>query len=102
VRVAQSSSKVRRPHTSNQEKPMPDPTNAGRLAHTLATLSGRERRDTLACAVIESGGLYPYPVPTKALLEIQLYGVHVTGIGEEQAIDNWVATAIGTTCESAA
>ncbi|WP_083097241.1 hypothetical protein [Pseudophaeobacter leonis] len=81
---------------------MPDTTDASRFALTLATLSGRERRDTLACAVIESGGLYPYPVPGKALLEIQLYGVHVTGMGEERAIDNWVATAIGTTCESVA
>lgn len=81
---------------------MPDTTDASRFAQTLGALSGRERRDTLACAVIKSGGLYPYPVPGKALLEIQLYGVHAIGIGEEQAIDNWIATATRTTCESAA
>ncbi|AUR12895.1 hypothetical protein PhaeoP48_02933 [Phaeobacter inhibens] len=64
---------------------------AARFAQTIAQLQGRERRDAVACAVIETGGLYPFPFPKRALVEIQLYGVCAIGIGEDEAISNWIA-----------
>ena len=70
------------------------PTEAAIFAKTLSQLTGRERRDAVACAVIESGGLYPYPMPRRALMEIQLHDVNASGIGEDQAIDNWIAAAL--------
>ncbi|ATG35935.1 hypothetical protein PhaeoP23_01793 [Phaeobacter piscinae] len=66
-------------------------TTAARFAQTIAQLRGRERRDAVACAVIETGGLYPLPFPKRALVEIQLHGVCATGIGEDEAISNWIA-----------
>ncbi|AUQ49916.1 hypothetical protein PhaeoP83_01642 [Phaeobacter inhibens] len=65
-------------------------TTAARFAQTIAQLQGRERRDAVACAVIETGGLYPFPFPKRALVEIQLHGVCATGIGEDEAISNWI------------
>ncbi|MFV1504982.1 hypothetical protein VWY03_04980 [Phaeobacter sp. JH20_09] len=71
-------------------------TTAARFAQSIAQLQGRERRDAVACAVIETGGLYPFPFPKRALVEIQLHGVCATGvcatgIGEDEAISNWIA-----------
>ncbi|UWS06782.1 hypothetical protein [Phaeobacter inhibens] len=65
-------------------------TTAARFAQTIAQLQGRERRDAVACAVIETGGLYPFPFPKRALVEIQLHSVCATGIGEDEAISNWI------------
>ncbi|UWR66264.1 hypothetical protein K4L02_08595 [Phaeobacter inhibens] len=69
---------------------MSSATTAARFAQTIAQLQGRERRDAVACAVIETGGLYPFPFPKRALVEIQLHGVCATGIGEDEAISNWI------------
>ncbi|WP_027259137.1 hypothetical protein [Leisingera aquimarina] len=66
---------------------------AARFAETIAGMIGRDRRDTVACAVIETGGLYPYQAPAQALVEIQLHGICATGTGEDEAIDNWIAKA---------
>ena len=33
-------------------------------------------------------------MPRRALLEIQLHDVNASGIGEDQAIDNWIAAAM--------
>ncbi|UWS06419.1 hypothetical protein [Phaeobacter inhibens] len=65
-------------------------TTAARFAQTITQLQGRDRRDAVACAVIETGGLYPFPFPKRALVEIQLHGVCATGIGEDEAISNWI------------
>lgn len=69
-------------------------SDAIRLATTLKQLSIKERRDAVACAAIETGGLYPFPMPPRALLEIQLYEVSATGMGEDQAIANWITAAL--------
>ncbi|NSY36839.1 hypothetical protein [Leisingera sp. ANG59] len=66
---------------------------AARFAETIAGMTGSDRRDTVACAVIETGGLYPYQVPPQTLVEIQLHGIWATGAGEDEAIDNWIAKA---------
>ncbi|MFY0309658.1 hypothetical protein ACFMBG_07145 [Leisingera sp. D0M16] len=63
------------------------------FAETIAKLKGRERQDSVACAVIETGGLYPYSMPPNSLVEIQLHGVFATGMGEDEAIGNWIAKA---------
>lgn len=68
--------------------------DAARFAQTLTQLTGRERRDAVACAVIETGGLYPFPMPRRAQLEIQLHGLSASGMNEDQAITNWIRAAL--------
>jgi hypothetical protein len=69
---------------------------AANFAATISTMRGKDRRETVACAVIESGGLYPYPFPGSVLVEIQLHGICATGTGEDDAIENWIAAALPT------
>ncbi|MBY6056791.1 hypothetical protein [Leisingera daeponensis] len=73
---------------------------ARKFAETIAELRGRERQDSVACAVIETGGLYPHATPPNSLVEIQLHGVFATGMGEDEAIDNWIAKARPTPAET--
>lgn len=68
------------------------PTAAG-FAETIASMRGKDRREAVACAAIETGGLYPYPFPRSALVEIQLHGICAAGIGEDEAIQNWITKA---------
>jgi hypothetical protein len=68
--------------------------DATRLATTLKQLSITERRDQVACAVIEDGGIYPEATPGFRLFELQLYGISATGMGEDQAIANWITAAL--------
>ena len=66
---------------------------ASRFADTLDALPVGERRDTVACAVIEAGGQYPFQIPYRAAQEIQLHGTHAAGWTEDEAIKNWIDTA---------
>ncbi|WIY25138.1 hypothetical protein [Parasedimentitalea psychrophila] len=68
-------------------------TLANRFADTLAALPLDERRDAVACAVIETGGDYPFQVPYRAALEIQLHGTAAIGWTEDEAIQNWIDSA---------
>lgn len=68
--------------------------SAARFAQTIARMTGRDRRDSVASAVIETGGRYPAQVPPQALVEIQLYGISAAGQGEDDAIENWIAAAL--------
>ncbi|WIY24481.1 hypothetical protein [Parasedimentitalea psychrophila] len=68
-------------------------TLANRFADTPSALPLGERRDVVACAVIETGGYYPFQVPYRAALEIQLYGTAAIGWTEDEAIQNWIETA---------
>lgn len=67
---------------------------AARFAQTIAGMTGRDRRDSVASAVIETGGIYPAQVPPQALVEIRLHGISAAGQGEDDAIDNWIAAAL--------
>ena len=68
-------------------------TPASLFADTLRALPENERRDAVACAVIETGGQYPFILPTRAALEIQLHGTVAVGWTEDAAIQNWIDTA---------
>lgn len=67
-------------------------TPACLFADTLRALPANERRDAVACAVIETGGQYPFSLPARAALEIQLHGTVAAGWTEDDAIQNWIDT----------
>lgn len=67
---------------------------AASFAKTISKMTGKDRRDSVASAVIETGGIYPERVPLQALVGIQLHGINATGRGEDDAIDNWIAAAL--------
>lgn len=68
--------------------------SAARFAQTIARMTGQDRRDSVASAVIETGGAYPIHVQTQELVEIQLHGINASGLGEDEAIDNWILAAL--------
>lgn len=68
-------------------------TLASQFADTLTALPAGERRNAVACAVIETGGQYPFQIPYRAALEIQLHGTVAAGWTEDEAIKNWIDTA---------
>ena len=69
-------------------------TLASRFADTMNALHAGERRDAVACTVNETGGQHPFALTKRCALEIQLHGVLAAGWNEDDAITNWIDTAL--------